>query len=863
MILTFSFVSNIYAQELTVNGTISNSDGEGLIGATIYVKEKPEIGTVTDLDGKYSLTIKGVEGVTLVASYTGFSSVEKMVEASGQLDITMSMDALGLDEIVVTGVVNNKSKLESSVSITTLKPEAILQSTPRTTAEIFRAIPGIRSEASGGDGNTNITVRGVPISAGGSKYLQLQEDGLPVFLFGDIAFATSDIFLRADANLARIEAIRGGSASTQASNSPAGIINFISKTGSVEGGSVSATAGLDYNTLRTDFEYGAPIGEDVSFHIGGFFRSGEGPRNTGYTANNGGQIKANLTKNFDKGYARVYYKYLNDRTAAYMPMPIQVTGSNSDPTWESIDGFSATQDTPHSIFLQSNFGIGSEGQRRNIDVADGMRALSNSIGAEFSFDLGDDWSIESRSRYATNSGRFVAPFPSAVGNTADMLDVVAGATGRDLKDATLTYAHDGTPFNGELAQVIHLFDTELKNFNNLFSDTKVTKSFDNVTVSAGFFKANQRINMAWLWNSYLMEVKGDNAGLIDITLADSTQISESGQFAYGVPVWGNCCQVEYNSTYDISAPYAGIELEVNESLNLDASFRYDFGKVRGVGNSGVQSTLDVNNDGVISPIEESVSVINLAQNLPVNYDYDYASYSIGANYKLNNRQAVFARYSHGGAAKADRAISPGGGSYLSLGNPKDIIDQAELGWKQKFNSGGLFVTAFYAGTTEEGGFEATTQTVIENDYRSVGLEVEGAFNFKNVDVRGALTYTNSEITSGENKGNTPRRQPALMYNIMPSYAFGKHSVGVSLIGQSKAYAQDGNELVMPAYMYVNGFVSFNIIDGLSVSVNANNLFDTIGITESEEGAITEGQVNYVRARSITGRSISGTVRYTF
>ncbi len=862
-----SSASSVFAQSASYYGTVTDEDGNPLIGATILIEESAGIGTVTDFDGKYELNHSQKGAMTLVVSYIGYSTSKQIVEHSGsgaeEVNFILSSDALGLDEIIVTGVVNARSKLESSVSITTLKPDGILQSSPRTTAEIFRTIPGIRSEASGGDGNTNITVRGVPISAGGSKYLQLQEDGLPVLLFGDIAFATSDIFLRADANIARIEAIRGGSASTMASNSPAGIINFISKTGAVEGGSIAATLGIDYNSTRTDFEYGSPLGNGVSFHLGGFFRSGEGPRSTGYTANNGGQIKANLTKAFDKGYARIYYKHLNDRTAAYMPMPIQVSGTNADPTWESIDGFSATQDTPHSIFLQSNFGLGADGERRRVDVADGMHPLSNSVGAEFSFDLGNGWHFESRSRFSSNSGRFVAPFPASTGKTQDMLDVVAGATGRDLTDASLTYAHDGEEFKGELAQVIHLFDTELKDFDNLVSDTKISKSFDNLTISVGYFKGQQNINMAWLWNSYLMEVKGENAGLIDITLADGTQITESGQYAYGVPVWGNCCQVEYNSSYDINAPYAAVEFEASENLNIDASFRIDNGKVRGVGAGGKQASLDVNNDGVISPIEESVSVIDLAKKNPVNYDYDYTSYSIGANYKLNNNQAIFARYSSGASAKADRAIFPSA-SYLSLGNPKDVINQAELGWKQKMKSGGLFVTAFYAATTEEGGFEATTQEVIENDYTALGLEIEGAFKFGDFSIRGAVTYTNAEITSGDNDGKTPRRQPDLMYNIIPTYSFGNnHAIGLSIIGQSDAFAQDNNELVMPAYMILNGFVTIGLTDGLTLSLNANNLLDTIGITESEEGSITEGQINYLRARSITGRSVSGTVRYSF
>lgn len=862
--LSFILIATLSAQSSGISGMVIDNSGEPLIGATISEKDVPEAGTITDLDGNYTFSPKGGYPVTLVISYTGYSKLEQVVDQPGRYDFTLSIDALGLDEIIVTGVANAKSKIESSVSITTLKPEGIAQSAPRTTAEIFRTIPGIRSEASGGDGNTNITVRGVPISAGGSKYLQLQEDGLPIFLFGDIAFATSDIFLRSDATLGRIEAIRGGSASTQSSNSPAGIINFISKTGAIEGGSVASTFGVDYSSYRTDFEYGAPIANGLSYHIGGFFRSGDGPRHTGYTANRGGQIKANMTKSFKNGHARIYYKYLNDRTAAYMPMPIQVSGTNEDPTWESIDGFSATLGTPHSVFLQNNFGIGADGERRNADVTDGMRALTQSIGAEFSFDLADGWSIENKTRYSRNSGRFIAPFTAAAGTTADMVSTIATALGdtTGLSGSSLTYAHNGENYDGELSQVIHMFDTELKNFNTLFSDTKISKTFGNVSVNLGYFKGHQNINMAWLWNSYFMEIQGENAALIDITTAQGNQISNAGKFAYGVPVWGNCCQVEYNTKYDISAPHADVAIELGENLNVDASLRYDFGTVRGVGAGTAVGPLDVNNDGTISTLEENVAVVDQAQNNPVDYEYDYASYSLGANYKLSNNQAVFARYSHGGSAKADRAIFPTA-SYLSLGNPKDLIDQAELGWKQKFKNGGLFITGFYAATTEEGGFEATTQQVIENDYQAYGVEVEGAFNFNKFDVRGAVTYTKAEIASGDNEGNTPRRQPALMYNVIPSYTFGNHSLGLSLIGQTDAYAQDNNDLVMPGYMIVNAFVNFRITKGLSVSLNANNLLDQIGITESEEGSITENQVNYIRARSITGRSISGTIRYTF
>jgi len=236
--------------------------------------------------------------------------------------ITDSIPSNKLDEVVVTGVLNAKSRLESSVSVSSIGIKQIEQSAPRTTGEVFRNIPGVRAESSGGEGNANFNVRGVPVSSGGSRYLQLQEDGLPVMLFGDTSFGNSDNWLRIDSNIGRIESIRGGSASTQTSNGPAGIINMISKTGKTESGSISSTTGVDFKTNRLDFEYGTPLANGISYHIGGFVRSGEGPRSAGYNASQGGQFKANITKKFESGYIRTSFKLLNDRTPMYLPMPM-------------------------------------------------------------------------------------------------------------------------------------------------------------------------------------------------------------------------------------------------------------------------------------------------------------------------------------------------------------------------------------------------------------------------------------------------------------------------------------------------------------------------------------------------------------
>jgi len=852
-----------FSQSSSLSGKVTDAKGEAVVGANVVLSSGSK-STSTNAEGMYSFSGLADGSVTVTVSYIGFATEKKTVEVKGNttMDFQLQDDSKVLEEVVVTGVVNPRAKIKSSVSITTLDVKQVEQSAPRSTAEIFRTIPGIRSESSGGEGNANISVRGVPISSGGSKYLQIQEDGLPVLLYGDIAFATSDIFTRFDRNIAKIEAIRGGSASTLSSNSPGGIINFISKTGKTEGGSMVTSFGLDYNDFRTDIEYGARIGDGLYFHAGGFYRTGEGVRSPGFTANNGGQFKMNVTKEFENGSVTVYAKFLNDRAAAFMPMPIKVTGSNANPNWESISGYDATSGTQQSPYLMHNVGLDGNGNVRRGNVADGMHPVSKTLGASINFELADGWKLTNNGRFSSNSGQFITPFPAEVAAAA----TIANSFGAG---STLTYANDGTAFNNPngLVSRIHMFDVELNNFNNFMNDLRITKKFDKFGLTAGYFKSIQNISMSWLWNSYLQEVSDNNPRLINVTDAGGNLLSTNGLYAYGVPAWGNCCTRNYDTQYNVSAPYANVSFEATDKLSLEGGIRFDMGQVNGSFAGSSQTVYDINNDNVISAPETSVSAINTANTTAVDYDYDYVSYTLGANYLIDANQSVFARYSKGASAKADRILFSGL-NYLDGDkiNSLDYLAQAELGYKRKFSKGYVYATFFTSTTTEEGGFEATSNSIIENDYRSMGLEVESSYNVNNdFNLRGGFTYTKAEITSGANEGNEPRRQPKMMYNFIPTYKFGKanNTFGLSFIGQTKAYAQDSNELVMNGFVIVNGFVEFGITKGLSLNVAGNNLLNTLAITEAEEGSITANTTNIVRARPLPGRSLSMALTYKF
>jgi outer membrane receptor protein involved in Fe transport len=764
-------------------------------------------------------------------------------------------DALGLERIIVTGVAQKTTVMASSVSVTSFSADQIEVTTPRTTAEAFRSIPGIRSESSGGEGNANIAVRGLPVASGGAKFLQLQEDGLPILQFGDIAFGNADIFLRLDNTMQTIEAIRGGSASTAASNAPGGIINIISKTGYEEGGSVATTFGLDYDTLRTDFEYGGELTDSVLFHIGGFVRQGEGPRRAGYTANKGGQIKANITKEFDSGYIRLYYKHLDDKNIAYLPMPMKADGS-------SLPGFNSKSDSPQSANFLSTLSLGADGERRRGDVRDGMNPKVDSFGIEASFDLGNDWQVENRFRKSSVSGSFISPFPAQVASSSELANSIAG------DNASLVYANGsnaGQTFTGENAMRIHSFDVKMNDFGSIVNDLKLTKTIDDTSITFGYYKALQNIKMSWLWNSYLMEVKGDNAALLDAVAADGSNYSDNGLYAYGVPFWGNCCQRNYDSEYDISAPYLALS-STFDKLTVDASVRYDSGTATGFYAGAVQSQVDMNRDGNISIAEQSVSSIDNANPSVVNYDWNYTSYSLGANYMLENNIAVFARLSSGGRANADRLMFgkiKADGS-VAKEDAVDFVDQYEFGVKYRQDSLSVFATAFYA-ETEEQNFEATTQKFFDRKYQAKGIELESAYFIGDFDFRGSLTWTDAEIAkdalNAAVEGNTPRRQADFVYSLIGRYNFEQGSAGVSLIGTTDAYAQDNNDLKFDGYTQVNLFALYRLSDAFSVSFNVNNMFDVIGITEAEEGSVPDNGI--IRARTINGRTSSMTLRYDF
>ncbi len=786
----------------------------------------------------------------------------------------------GADEgnvIIVTAVARGQNRLESSVSVSTVGAEQIADLAPPSAADLIRQIPGIRSEASGGEGNANIAVRGLPVSTGGARYIQLQEDGLPVLEFGDIIFGNADNFLRADRNVARVEAVRGGSASTFASNAPGGVINFISKTGEREGGAIQGTVGLDFENYRVDFDYGAPLADDLYFHVGGFYRTGEGPRDIGFNGFDGGQLKANITKEFDGGYVRFHAKFLDDSTPTILPQPVFVGGTDSDPDYNAIPGFDPRSDSLYSPLITTALTLDGGNNPTTFNINDGLSVESQAFGVEAEIDVGSGWTLTNRFRYANNSGSFVSPFPASAGAAQDIADGIGGA-GSSIVFASGPNAGSVADAgsiggNGLLTNVV-LFNTRLNSLDNVTNDFRINKDFDfgagSAIFTTGFYFSRQDVDTDWLWTSFVQTVEGDgNAALVDIVDAGGDTVTQNGVVGFGANFFGNCCRRNYDVQYSTYAPFASLALEFDR-LTIDASIRYDYGDANGtITGDGPITSFDFDNDGNISPAEAQTSVLPLGSASPVNYDFDYFSWSIGANYLLTDDLGVFARYSQGGRHTADRSLFSPAVSTVDGGLPGGDdgviadVNQLELGLKYQGSGFSAYATGFFAETSETN-VEIAPLLLTDTDFEAYGIELEGSYSNGPFTLSAGATWTDAEITDSLNAavvGNTPRRQADFVYQATAQYDDGFFKAGANFIGTTDSFTQDSNQLELPAYTQVNAYLAVRPVDRVEVALNANNLFNAFGYTEAEEGSIPANGI--VRARSIAGRTVSASVRFDF
>lgn len=169
--LAFFICGQAFAQTQPISGKIVDTMGEPLIGVSVKVKGNESTGTVTDIDGQFSLNVSG--DATLIISYVGYITSEIKVGGQTHFNITLNENDQELEEIVVVGYgTQKKSSLTGAIS--NIKSDELTSTTTTTTSgALVGKVAGISARQADG-------------RPGASAKIQIRNMGTPLYVIDGI-----------------------------------------------------------------------------------------------------------------------------------------------------------------------------------------------------------------------------------------------------------------------------------------------------------------------------------------------------------------------------------------------------------------------------------------------------------------------------------------------------------------------------------------------------------------------------------------------------------------------------------------------------------------------------------------------------
>lgn len=235
LLLLFAAISlSVSAQTVTLKGNVIDTNGEPIIGASVVEKGNTTNGTITNLDGKFSIKIDGKK--ILVVSYIGMKTQEVPLQGRKEIKITMTDDSKALDEVVVIGYGTvNKRDLTGSVASISAKDLASIPVSSATEA-LTGKLAGVSITTTEGSPNADIKIR---VRGGGS----LSQDNSPLYIVD--GFPVSSISDIAPSEIQSIDVLKDASSTAiYGARGANGVIIITTKEG--KEGKVQVDFGASY-----------------------------------------------------------------------------------------------------------------------------------------------------------------------------------------------------------------------------------------------------------------------------------------------------------------------------------------------------------------------------------------------------------------------------------------------------------------------------------------------------------------------------------------------------------------------------------------------------------------------------------------
>ena len=115
------------AQTITIKGKVSDNAGNGLPGASVVLKGTT-IGTTTNANGNYQLSVQDATNAILVFSFIGLEPVEASVKDKSEINVTLMESAIGIGEVVVTALGISREAKSLGYSRQSVKVSSMLES---------------------------------------------------------------------------------------------------------------------------------------------------------------------------------------------------------------------------------------------------------------------------------------------------------------------------------------------------------------------------------------------------------------------------------------------------------------------------------------------------------------------------------------------------------------------------------------------------------------------------------------------------------------------------------------------------------------------------------------------------------------
>ncbi|MCC6726914.1 MAG: TonB-dependent receptor plug domain-containing protein, partial [Saprospiraceae bacterium] len=236
------FLALAFVGSAQVTGLITDANGEPLIGATILLKGTGQ-GTVTEIDGTYSLDVK--EGI-LVFSFTGFEAQEIPIEGKTKIDVVLQAANFNLNEVVVIGY-GTQRKADITTAVVVVGEEAIRNRPMASAAEALQGkAAGVQVVQPSGKpgGDISVRVRGSTSVTAGNEPLYVV-DGVP----------TTDIRGLNPSDIASMTVLKdASSAAIYGARAANGVVLITTKRGKEGASTVTFNAYYGVSNLRKTVE---------------------------------------------------------------------------------------------------------------------------------------------------------------------------------------------------------------------------------------------------------------------------------------------------------------------------------------------------------------------------------------------------------------------------------------------------------------------------------------------------------------------------------------------------------------------------------------------------------------------------------